>query len=149
MAPCETTDFIYPLLADVFYPIVTEGSYGQVKKQWVLDRTIACSFNPASRKYKQDIQTNANITIDNSLVGRVRTDILSSSTDKLNAMTNVIIANIRDKNGNIIFNESSGIRVGKSTIFEISTFNPIVGPFGSTEYYKVVLSRSENQAADV
>jgi hypothetical protein len=64
-------------------------------------------------------------------------------------MTNVIVANIRDKNEKQIYNETAGIRSGKSTIFEISSFEPIVGPFGSTEYYKIILSRSENQAADI
>lgn len=146
---CPATDFIYPLLADVYYPIVEQGTYGNVKKQWILDRTIACSFNPAARKYKQDIQTNPNITIDNSLVGRTKSNLLESSQDNLKALTNIIITNIRDPHGNVIFDESSGIRAGRPTLFEISTFNPIVGPFGSLDYYKVVISRSDNQAADI
>lgn len=146
---CETPDFMYPLLADIFYPIVEQGAYGNVKRQWILDRTIACAFNPAGRKFKQDIQVETNITIDNSLVGRTRTDILKTTRENLATMTNVLITNIRDKDGNEIYNESSGPRAGKSTIFEIATYNPIVGPFGSTEYYKIVLRRSDNQAVDV
>lgn len=149
MVYCEPTDFLYPLLADVFYPIVEQGAYGNVKKQWVLDRTIAVALNPAGRKYMQQVQTNPNITLDNSLVGRTKTDILTSSRESLSAVTNVILANIRDVNGTVIYNESAGIRAGKSTIFEISTFTPIVGPFGSTEYYKLVVTRSDNQAADI
>lgn len=149
MTICETTDFAYPLLADVYVPIVDQGSYGQIVKQWVLDRTVACSFNLASGKYKQDVQTNTNITIDSSLVGRTRTDILSSTRGEPIAITNIVIANIRDVSGKIIYNESSGIRSGKSTIFELSTFSPIVGPFGSVEYYKAIIARSDNQAADV
>jgi hypothetical protein len=149
MVSCEPTDFLYPLLADVFYPMVEQGAYGNVKKQWVLDRTIAVALNPAGRKYQQQVQTNANITLDNSLVGRTRTDILTTSRESLSAVTNVIIANVRDTSGNVIYNESSGVRAGKSTIFEVSTFTPIVGPFGSTEYYKLVVSRSDNQAADI
>jgi hypothetical protein len=140
---------MYPLLADIYYPIVEQGGFGNIKKQWILDRTVACSFNPAGRKFKQDLQINPNITLDNILVGRTRSDILSSNREDLNAMTNVIITNIRDRFGNRIYNESSGIRKGKSTIFEISTFSPIVGAFGSTEYYKIVLARSENQGADI
>jgi hypothetical protein len=27
--------------------------------------------------------------------------------------------------------------------------NPMVGPFGKVEYYKVILRRSENQATDL
>jgi hypothetical protein len=149
MVSCESTDFLYPLMADIFYPMVEQGAYGNVKKQWVLDRTIAIALNPAGRKYQQQVQTNTNITLDNNLVGRTRTDILTSSRESLSAVTNVIIANIRDNTGRVIYNESSGIRAGKSTIFEVSTFIPIVGPFGSTEYYKIVVSRSDNQAADI
>lgn len=146
---CETPDFTYPLLADIYYPIVDQGPYGNVKKTWVLDRTIACFFNAAGRKFKQDIIPNPNITIDNSLIGRVRTDITSSARDNLNSLTNIIITNIRDKDGNTIYNESAGPRVGKATLFEIATFNPVVGPFGKIEYYNVVIARSDNQGADI
>ena len=150
METIETPDFIYPLLADIYYPIVDHGAYGNVKKQWVLDRTVACFFNPAGRKFKEDIQPNVNITVDNSIVGRVRNDITQSASGSgLYSMTNIIVTNIRDAEGNSIYNESSGVRAGKPTIFEIATTNPIVGPFGGTEYYKLVIRRSDNQAADI
>jgi hypothetical protein len=149
MASCESTDFMYPLLADIYYPIVEQSAYGNVKKQWVLDRTIAIALNPAGRKYAQQLQTNANITIDNSLVGRTRKNLLSSSDEAPVALTNILLTNVRDASGNIIYDESSGIRVGKATLFELATFTPIVGPFGSIEYYKIVVSRSDNQAADI
>ena len=64
-------------------------------------------------------------------------------------MTNIIITNIRDKNGNPIYLETAGPRVNQSTLFEIATVEPIVGAFGKTEYYKVVIRRSDNQAVDV
>jgi hypothetical protein len=146
--PTETTSFVYPLLADIFYPIVDQGGYGNLKKQWVLDRIIACGLEPAGRKFKQDVQPDVNVQIDNSLVGRTRHDITESSND-LYSVTNIIITNIRDSGGNIIYNESSGKRKGKATIFEVASINPIIGAFGSTEYYKLVIRRSENQGADV
>jgi hypothetical protein len=146
--PTESASFIYPLLADVFYPIVDQGGYGNLKKQWVLDRVIACAFNPAGRKFKQDVQPDVSIQIDNSLVGRTKNDLTQSSNDYY-SMTNIILTNIRDSNGNIVYNESAGSRKGKATIFEVASVNPIVGPFGSVEYYKIVIRRSENQGADV
>lgn len=146
---CEKTDFMYPLLADIYYPIIEQGAYGNLKRQWVLDRTIACFFNPAGRKFKEDVQPNTNITIDNSLVGRIKNDLTESNGNELYSITNIIITNIRDANGNMIYNESAGPRKGQSTIFEISTSNPIVGPFGKTEYYKLVIKRSDNQAVTV
>ena len=104
MATCEKTDFIYPLLMDIYYPIIEIEAYGNMKKQWVLDRTVACFFNPAGRKFKQDVQVQPNIMIDNSVVGRTRTDITESNGNELYSMTNIIITNIH--NTSIFFNSS-------------------------------------------
>ena len=146
---CETTDFIYPLLADIYYPIVETGAYGNLKKQWVLDKTVACAFNAGGLKNKKDVGTEANINVDNSIMGRFRNDPTQSSTESLYSITNIVITNIRDKDGQLIYNESAGPRSGNSTLFEIATLNPIVGAFGKVEYYKVILRRSENQAVDL
>jgi hypothetical protein len=146
---CETTDFTFPLLADIYYPIVEVGGYGNLKKQWVLDKSVACFFNPGGSKYKQDVGTEANINIDSALIGRVRNDPTKSSTESLYSITNIIVTNIRGTDGNLIYTESSGPRSGDSTLFEIATLIPIVGPFGKVEYYKIVLRRSENQAVDL
>lgn len=143
------TDFIYPLLADVYYPIVQQGGYGNIKKQWVLDKTIACSFSAGGSANKEDVKPNVNITLDSILVGRTKNDIRISNGDTPNAITNVIITNIRDASCTPIYVETAGPRAGKSTIFEIATQEPTLGGFGSVEYYKLVIRRSENQAADV
>ena len=89
------------------------------------------------------------MTLSKLLLGRVRTDPRISSLEEKQSINNVIITNIRDKNCNEIYIETSGPRAGKSTIFEIATSNPFVGPFGNVEYYQLVIRRSENQAVDV
>lgn len=148
--PCgDLTDFTFPMEADVFHPIVEQGALGNVKKTWILDRSIACSLNPAGTVFKEDVKPNVNITQDALLMGRVRQDIRISQRDSNNAITNVIVTNIRDKNCNQIYLETSGPRAGKPTLFEVATNEPFVGPFGNVEYFKVILRRSENQAADV
>lgn len=149
MVICESPDFAFPMQADIYHPIVEQGSYGNVKKTWILDRTIACSFAPAGTAFKEEIVANVNITQDKILLGRAKTDIRVSSLDAANSITNVIITNIRDKNCNEIYTETVGPRAGKSTIFEIATQDPFSGPFGNVEYYKLVIRRSENQAVDV
>jgi len=146
---CETTDFIYPMLADIYYPIVEQGAYGDVKKNWVLDRTIACQFNSAGTANKEEIRPEVKLLLDNSLIGRVKSDIRFSSEEQRNALTNIVITNIRDKNGNVIYLETSGPRAGQPTIFELATFDPLLGPFGNIEYYKLVVKRSENQGSDL
>jgi hypothetical protein len=141
---------MFPMQADVYYPIVEQvPGYGNVKKQWVLDRTVVCNLSFAGSAFKEEITPNVKIQQESLLVGRVKNDIRVSSRDSGNAITNVIVTNIRDQNCNEIYLETSGPRAGKSTIFEIATQEPLIGPFNSVEYYKVVLRRSENQAADL
>jgi hypothetical protein len=146
---CDTTDFMYPLLADVYYPIVKQSAYGDVNKTWVLNKTVACNFYHVGNKNKPGVPANVELMLDDMLVGRTRCDIRISSEDDQNAITNVLITNIRDINGNSIYNETSGIRKGKTTLFEVAGNDPTVGPFGSVEYWKVMIRRSENQGVDV
>ena len=145
----DVTNIVYPLLADIYYPTVEQSAYGAVSKTWMLDSSIACFFAVAGLKAKKDIIPNSTVVMDNMLIGRTKRDIRFSMRENKNAMTNIIITNIRDRDGNVVFVESSGTRAGKPTIFELATNDPIVGPFGGVEYYKVVIRRSENQAVDV
>ena len=150
MPGCESTpDFMFPLTVDIYYPIVTTGGYGDIKRQWVFDRSVSCFFSSPSSNTKEDILPEAKIVVDTSIVGRVRTDLTLSSRGTFNSTTNILLTNIKDRNGSVIYNESSGPRVGLATVFEVATFTPVVGPLGSTEFYKVVLRRSENQAVDI
>lgn len=146
---CEKTDFIYPMLADVYYPGIEQGEFGAITKTWMLDRTIAGNFSIVGSKRKEEINPNVNITLDKVLMGRVRTDIRYTSMEDGKALTNVIITNIRDKNGIEIYTETVGQRAGRSTIFEIATQEPQIGAFGKVEYFKLILKRSDNQAADI
>lgn len=149
MVICETTDFIYPLKADIYYPIVEQQAYGNLKKTWVLDRTIACSFAQAGTADAEDVKPNVKINQENLLIGRSKTDLRISSHESKESITNVIITNIRTAHDSPIYLETAGPRSGKSTIFEIATQEPVVGPFGSIEYYKLIVRRSENQASDL
>jgi hypothetical protein len=149
ISPCSETDFTYPLKTDIYYPIVDQGAYGNLTRQWVYDRTIACSFSPAGTAWAEEVKPNRNIVIDENLLGRVKEDPRISLKKSKEFITNVILTNIRTKNDTPIYIETAGSRSGKSTIFEIATNQPIVGPFGEVEYYKLVIRRSENQATDI
>ena len=130
-------------------PNIEQGQYGAIKKQWVLDRIFACNFTSAGSAFKEDVKPNVNITQHSLLVGRAKSDIRISSLDSKNALTNILITDIKDQEGNLIYMETSGPRSGKGTLFEIATYEPFVGPFGVVESYKVVIRRSENQTGDV
>lgn len=146
---CNNTDFLYPMCAEVYTPIVEQSAYGNVAKQWMLDRKIVCNFTPAGNAFKEEVNPNIDLTKDTILVGRAKNDLRISSLEKLNSITNIVVTNIKDKNGNIIYLETAGPRAGQSTIFEIATVQPFVDPFGTVEHYKIVLRRSENQGVTV
>jgi hypothetical protein len=140
---------MFPMCAEVFYPIVDQDGYGTIKKTWILDRSVSCSFSSAGSAFKEEVVPNKAITQDVLLIGRVKNDIRLSDRNEKNSIVNVVVTNIKDGNGNHIYTETAGPRAGKSTIFEIAAQEPYAGPFGNVEFYKVVLRRSENQAVDV
>lgn len=146
---CGSKDPLYPMQADIFYPEVSQGAYGNVSKDWMKDRTIVCSLGPAGSRFKEELTPNVDISMESLLVGRFKEDIRFSKDDRGKAMTNIVISNVKDRNCEELYVEPAGPRKNQSTIFEVATVTPHVGPFGSIEYYRVILRRSENQAVDV
>jgi hypothetical protein len=145
MAVCETTDFIYPMKADVYYPIITQNSYGQASKEWVFDRTIICNASTVGGAGEVDLKPEEFLQYDGKLIARSRSDIRTSSNKVNNAITNILITNIRSATDLIVYKETAGPRSGRGTIYEVGTFDPFVGPFGEMEYYKMLWRRTENQ----
>jgi hypothetical protein len=149
MTVCETSDFMFPMQASLYHPIVEQGDFGAIKKQWVLDRTFACSLSSGGSAFKEEVKPNVNITQNTILVGRTKSDIRISSRDSKNSLTNILVTDIKDQEGNLVYLETSGPRSGKGTLFEIATYEPFVGPFGVVDSYKLIIRRSENQTGDV
>ena len=148
MESCEDTDFMYPMKADVYYPIVEQGAYGNVQKTWVFNKTIICNFSKDGT-VDEEVKPNVNITLKKVLMGRTKRDIRLSQENNADAITNVVITNIRTRTDVPLYIETSGVRAGKSTIYEIESQSVIIGPFGDPEYYALAIRRSENQASDI
>lgn len=146
---CDTKDFRFPMQAEIYYPIIEQSPYGDMRKTWMYDKTVAGNFVYAGTDSKEEININIEILKDSILMGRVIDDIRKSSFDEMFGLGNILITNIKDRNCNEIYVESDGPRVGQSTLFEIATFQPFINPFGKTEYYRLILRRSENQGFDV
>lgn len=146
MTTCEVTDFIFPMKADIYYPIITQNQYGQPNKNWVFDRTIVLNATSVGGAGTEEIKPAEFLQYENKLVCRAKSDIRISSNDESYAVSNILITNIRSANDLLIYKETAGPRSGRGTIYEVATFDPFTGPFGSIEYYKVLLRRTENQA---
>lgn len=143
---CESTDFIYPLLADIYYPIITQNGYGQTKKEWVLDRTVSVNAEPLTRKAIQDMQPSVFLQFEGKLSARTKKDPRVSSQKENNAITNILITNVRFPNGEIVYLETAGPRNGKGTIYEVATIEPFVGGLQTIEYYQMLWRKAENQS---
>ncbi len=143
---CLDDNFLYPMTAEVYYSSVEQGQYGNIKKQWSKFKDIKCYFASGNVKNKEEQQVqNVAILFDTVLIGRVPSDIRFDDMNSGIPLTNLIITNILDGEGNPIYVETGGVRAGKSTLFEIATLSPYSGLFGKTEYYKIIIKRSDNQ----
>ena len=142
---CPETDFMYPMMADIYYPVISQTDYGQATKKWVLDRTIILNATPVGGAGQEDIKPEIFLQYENKLVSRVKEDPRMSTSNGSNAITNILIANIRNAQEVLIYKETAGVRAGRGTIYELGTVEPFTGPFGSIEYYKMLLRRAENQ----
>jgi hypothetical protein len=147
MVDCEATDFIYPMKADIYYPIITQNNYGQANKEWVFDRTIICSAVPLDKPGVKEYKPEMFLQNKGKILGRSKSDIRISSNNSDNSITNVLITNIRSSSDVILYKETAGPRDGKGTLYEIETLDPFVGAFGDIEYYTMVWRRTESQAA--
>lgn len=145
---CNEIDFMYPMIADIYHPIVKQDIYGQVKKDWGFDRTIVVSLNPAGSAFEEEVKPKVFVQYENMLLGRVKNDIRIGKDGTNNSITNVLLTNIRNCSGELIYKETSGAREDRGTIYEIATLEPFTGPFGNIEYYKIVVRRAENQGVD-
>jgi hypothetical protein len=143
---CESTDLYFPMLADLYYPIISQGNYGEVKKDWVYDRTIAINVMPYSKKNSGEISPQVFLQYKDILVGRARTDLRVTAREVNEALTNILLTNIRSAAGQLIYEETAGPRNGKGTIYELAAYDPHFAPYGEIDYYSFTIRRSENQA---
>lgn len=147
MGCCDnTTDFVYPMLADVYYPIITQGPFGEIKKEWVFDRTISCNATPIGGAGSEQIKPDMFLQYEDKLIVRSRADLRITSKLSQEATTNILVTNIRFSTGQLIYKETAGPRANRGTIYEIGTLEPFTGPFNSIEYYKMLWRRTESQA---
>ena len=145
MVDCEATDFIYPMKADIYYPIITQNNYGQANKEWVFDRTIVCNASTIGGAGDVELKPEVFLQYDGKLIARSKSDIRISSNNADNAITNILVTNIRSATDLVIYKETAGPRTGRGTIYEVGTLEPFVGPFGEIEYFKMLWRRTENQ----
>lgn len=135
---------------DVYYATEEQDQYGKIDKSWNIDSTPSCSFYTIGDKSNDDnfsFEDKRFYRLETMLYGRLQKDPRKSSDGSFHPLSHILITNIRGSNCNdeTFFIETNGSYEGEPTIFEIKTCQPFVGPFGTVEYYKIQLERSDTQ----
>lgn len=141
-------DTFMPLSGEVYYSVESQNELGGVEKVWTIDHSIQMSLSMSTNYKDQQVQPDQMMWFQDSLNGRSIKDPRVDSGSSYHATTNVLITNIRDSKGNEVYIEPAGQRVGLSTIYELAGCMPHNGPFGVSDYFKIVLKRSDDQELD-
>lgn len=144
MLPVGTmSSMMYPMIADIYYPTVEQNAIGEMERTWRFDRQIRCSAikeRPSSRMANA-MQAQRFIEYDFSLDFRTDEDILISSDDEVYAVSDVVLTNIRDSAGTLVWFEKTNY----PTSFEVRNIEPMFDPFHNLFGYRIYLKRSDAQ----
>lgn len=147
MLPISSTyeDLYYPMAADIYYSVQTQSDLGEVTRSWVKDRTITCSAikDRPDSNMSSAVTTQKFIEIEPRVNLRTKEDILVSASGTSYRITEVLITNIKDPAGTIVWKES----VGVPTEFEIDNVEPIYNEFHNLDAYRILLCRSDEQGS--
>lgn len=142
---CEP-EFLFSMDFDIYYSTEEQNKFGEEVRDWQLDQTLVGYAEILGSVDRDAVKNNVFFEYANKLIGRTREDPRISIEGFNQAISNIIITNIRDhKTHEPFFLETYGERKGKSTIFEIVAVEPYVNPWNEIEYYKILFNRSDNQ----
>jgi len=144
MLPVGTlNNMYYPMTADVYYSTTEQTELGEFNKVWYKDRTVACSAikeRPDS-KIRPALETQKFIQYDFRINMRTPENIQKATDDKIYTIGNILIRNIKDSAGNMVWDEFNN----ENTSFEIQAAEPMFNEFHNVEGFRVLLVRSDRQ----
>lgn len=143
------SNFLFPMLMDIYYATEEQDKYGQEYKTWKQDQTLEGYAENLGAVDKESLKTGKFYEYENKLIGRTKKDPRVSVNGFNYPITSILITNIRNKsNHEEYYIETAGDREGKSTIYEVFAIEPYVNPWNQIEYYKIFFNRSDTQALD-
>ena len=138
------SDMMYPMTADIYYSTNTQNRLGEMVSSWTKDRTVKCS---AIKDRPDSSMVNAVISekfTEYTTKVNFRTDdnILVSSDGTPYPLTDIIIKNIKDPSGHLVWFEYDG----EPTKFELGNVEPMYDPMHNFFGYRVLLKRADDQS---
>jgi hypothetical protein len=127
---------------DLYYATSTQDKYGARNKDWQLDRT----FSGYVETVGSDDKSRTFFDYRGKLVGRTKEDPRIDSEGNLRPITDILVTDIKDiKTETEYYIETSGVRLGLSTIYEMTVIEPFIDPFNKIEYWRIFLNRVDAQ----
>jgi hypothetical protein len=136
-------NLFYPMTADIYYATQTQNDFGEITSTWFKDRTVKCSAikqNPNSRT-PTFVNTTINLEYDIVINFRTNEDIQVSSENQDYKITNILITNIKDASGTVIWKEDRD----NPTVFEIRALEPMMNVSSNIMGYRIHCVRREAQ----
>lgn len=137
------SDLMYPMTAEIYYSTSEQSDFGEMVNEWSLDKVVNCS---AIKERPDSSAVNAILSekfIEYNFRVNFRTpdDILKSSDDISYAPTDILITNIKDPSGKVVWFEMSE----EPTVFEIGNVEPMFDVFHNFFGYRILLRRADDQ----
>lgn len=139
---------LYNTSANVYYSVQDQNAFGAVDREWIFDKQIMCSVVSASSlRNSKALTPDVFMKYEDLLIFRTPVDITVRSNDVPYPITEILVSNIRNKAGQVLFTEH--VLEGKSvgTVYEIASISPVFDAFDAIDHYKLILARSDNQDA--
>lgn len=137
----------YPLQLDVHYSTTLQNDLGELEHVWTFDRTVNCRVASNTNYKDQNVFPEQRLRMLDQINAQVVEDIRIDSLGGMHSLNDIMVGNIRQECGGVIYKETAGDRAGDSTFYEVIGYSPHVGLFGKVDYVKVVLNRADQQVA--
>lgn len=134
----------YPMLADIYYSTETQNTLGEIVSTWSNDRTVKCSAikERPQASIPNVLDSQKFIEYNTILDFRTPEDVLIDSEGIMHHVTELLISNISDPLGKVVWAENSS----DATDFEIQNIEPMFDPFHNFEGYRIRLKRADDQS---
>jgi len=136
------SELFYPMSADIYYATQTQNDFGEMVRSWTLDRTIKCSAIKPTIRTPNFIDTTTNFEYDILINFRTNEDIQISNNNDTYKVTEILISNIKDTSGNVVWKEDAS----NPTLFEIRAVEPMLDISNSVMGHKIMCIRADNQS---
>jgi hypothetical protein len=137
-------DIFYPMSAEIFYAETKQDDFGTMKRTWVFDRVVPCSAISAmsDKTLNSELKSTSSFFQYNSDIAfRTSEDLQRKKGKTYFPITEILITNIKDSNGQYVWTEWEDVR----TQYEVQSFVPSYNSFHAVHFYRGYLTRSTKQ----